>query len=82
MKDEYFDAIHQECFGKDFESEYYDTLHDENFGNEDSKMGPTLAPKEVRKKKKKTRYRDKCTENVHHETFGTDGAKAFEKRVI
>ena len=58
MKDEYFDTIHQEGFGKDFESEYSDILHDESFGNKDSKIGQTLAPKEMREKEKKTRCQD------------------------
>ena len=52
MKDEYFDTIHQEGFGKDFQSEYSDILHDESFGNKDSKIGPALAPKELREKEK------------------------------
>ena len=53
MKDEYFDTIHQEGFGKDFESEHSDILHDESFGNKDSKIGPTLAPKEMMEKERK-----------------------------
>ena len=58
MKDEFFDTIHQEGFGKDFESEYPDILHDESFGSKDSKIGPTLALKEMREKEKKTRCQD------------------------
>ena len=70
LKHMYFDEIHQETLGNDFKSEYPDRTHDESFGNKDSKLGPTVDPKQVREKKKKTRYRDKCTENVHHESFG------------
>ena len=68
MKDEYFDTIHQEGFGKDFESEYSDILHDESFGSKDSKIGPTLAPKEVREKEKKTRCQDTYYEKIHHKS--------------
>ena len=68
MKDEYFDAIHQEGCGKDFESEYSDILHDESFGNKDSKLGPTLPPKEVREKEKKTRCQDTYFEKIHHKS--------------
>ena len=77
MKDEYFDTIHQGCSGKDFESEYSDILHDESFGNKDSKRGPTLAPKEMREKEKKTSCQDTHFEKIHHksncnESFGTE----------
>ena len=77
MKDEYFDTIHQEGFAKDFESEYSDILHDESLGNKDSKIGPTLAPKEVREKEKKTWCQDTYFEKIHHksncnESFGTE----------
>ena len=61
LKREYLDEIHQESLGNDFKSEYPDRTHDESFGNKDSKLGPTLNPKQVREKKKKTR----CKDNLH-----------------
>ena len=77
MKDEYFDTIHQEGFGKDFESEYSVILHDESFGSKDSKIGPTLGLKEMREKEKKTRCQDTYFEKKHHksncnESFGNE----------
>ena len=77
MKDEYFDTTHQGCSGKDFESEYSDILHDESFGIKDSKIGPTLAPKEVKEKDKKTWCQDMYFEKIHHksncnESFGNE----------
>ena len=55
--------------------EYFDEIHQASLGNKESKLGPTLNPKQVREKKKKTRFRDTCTEKVHHESFGNRDSK-------
>ena len=53
MKDEYFDTIHQEGFGKDFESEYSDILHDERFGKKIRKLVRLLLRKNCERSKRK-----------------------------
>ena len=62
LRSEYFDEIHHESFGNDLKSEYCDIIRDASFGNKDSKLGPTLNPKQVREKNKKPRCKDNCTE--------------------
>ena len=67
--------LHQESFGNDLRSDYCDIIRDASFGNKDSKLGPTLNPKQVREKKKKPTCKDNCTEKVHHESFGNRDSK-------
>ena len=50
-------------------------IRDASFGNKDSKLGPTLNPKQVREKKKKPRCKDNCNDKVHHESVGNRDSK-------